>query len=123
MQSFRYSVLNLQLYDPDILESFTADAYTELFEAETSRVLDIYAPLRTCTQRRGKHDRGFLSTEVHTTKRTCHRLEIHFQWAKTPLDKQMFVQARSIARDPINKSRADVLTAKVNKSTGNPKKM
>ena len=62
MQSFRYSVLNLQLYDPDILESFTADAYTELFEAEISRVLDICAPLRKCTQQKGKHDRSFLST-------------------------------------------------------------
>ena len=123
LQTLRQGVLNSQLHDPDVLESFSADAYTELFEAETSRVLDIYAPLRTCTQRRGKHGRGFLSTEARTAKRTYYRLERHFQRIKTPLDKRKFVQARSITRDLINKSRADVLTVKVNESAGNPKKM
>jgi hypothetical protein len=123
LQSFRHGVLDSQLYDPDVLESFSADAYTELFEAEISRVLDTCAPLRMRTQRRGNHDRGFLSIEARTAKRTCRRLERHFRRTKTLSDKQKFVQSRSIARELINKSRADVLTAKVNESTGNPKKM
>ena len=123
LQSFRHAVLTSRLYSPDVLESYTADAYTELFEAEISRVLDICAPLRTGTQRRGKHDRGFLSNEARTAKRTCRRLERHFRRTRTPSDKQAFVQSRSIARDLINKSRADALTAKVNESAGDSKKM
>jgi hypothetical protein len=39
LQSFRHGVRDSQLYDPDVLESFSTDAYTELFEAEISRVL------------------------------------------------------------------------------------
>ena len=50
LQSFRHAVLTSRLYNPDVLESYTADAYTELFEAKISRVLDICAPLRTGTQ-------------------------------------------------------------------------
>jgi hypothetical protein len=123
LQSFRHAVLTSRLYNPDVLESYTADAYTELFEAETSRVLDICAPLRTGTKRRGKHDRGFLSNEARTAKRICRRLERHFRRTRAPSDKQAFVQARSIARDLIKKSRADALTAKVNDSAGDPKKM
>jgi len=123
LQSFRHAVLTSRLYDHDVLESYSADAYTELFEAEISRVLDICAPLRTGTQRRGKHDRSFQSDEARTAKRTCRRLERHFRRTGAPSDKQTFVQARSIARDLINKSRADALTAKVNESAGDSKKM
>ena len=122
LQSFRHAVLTSRLYNHDVLESYTVDAYTELFEAEISRALDICAPLRTGTQRRGKHDRGFLSNEARTAKRTCRRLERHFRRTSTPSDKRAFVQARSIARDLINKSRADALTVKVNESAGDSRK-
>jgi hypothetical protein len=41
LQWFRHAVLTSRLYNPDVLELYTADAYTELFEAEISRVLDL----------------------------------------------------------------------------------
>ena len=91
LQSFRHAVLTSRLYNSDVLESYSADAYTELFEAEISRVLDICAPLRTGTHRRGKHDRGFPSNEARTAKRTCRRLERHFRRTRAQSDKQTFV--------------------------------
>jgi hypothetical protein len=56
-------------------------------------------------------------------KLMCRRLERHFRRTRAPSDKQAFVQARSIARDLINKSRANALMAKVNESAGDSKKM
>jgi len=45
------------------------------------------------------------------------KLEKRFQRTIASLEKQKFVQARSVARDLNPKSRADALMAKVNEST------
>jgi len=82
LQSFRYAVLTSRLYDPDVLESYSEDAFTELFEADIPRLLDICAPFRTWTQRSGKHDRGFHSNKARNAKCTCRRLKEIFPVGK-----------------------------------------
>ena len=123
LQSFRRGIYTSRLYDADVMESLSTDAYTELFESEVTRVLDVCAPLRTKTRRQGSHDRVPLSEEACIAKRTCRRLERRFRRSGSPSDKQQFHEARSVARDLIYKSRADVLKAKVIESAGDSKKM
>ena len=65
---------------------------------------------------------SFPTKRAPRSARTCRRLERHFRRTRAPLDKQVYVQARSVARDLIKKSRADALTAKVNESAGDSKK-
>jgi len=86
-------------------------------------VLDVCAPLRTTTRRQGTHDRVPLSDEARTAKRTCRRFERHFRRFRSSTDRQQFNEARSVARDLIYMSRADVLKAKVIESAGDSKKM
>jgi hypothetical protein len=83
------------------MESLSTDAYTELFESEVTRVLDVCAPLRTKTRRQGSHDRVPLSEEACIAKRMCRRLERRFRRSGSPSDKQLFHEARSVARDLI----------------------
>jgi len=55
------------------------------------------------------------SDEARTAKR--------FRWSRSSTDRQQFNEVRSVARDLIYKSRADVLKTKVIESAGNSKKM
>ena len=61
LQSFRRGIYTPRLYDADVMESLSTDAYTELFESEVTWVLDVCAPLRTKTRRQGSHNRVPLS--------------------------------------------------------------
>ena len=119
---YRHNILKSRLYDTDVMNSYSADAYAELFEADISRVLNVCVPLRTDEKREGTHDHGSLSVEASTAKRTCRRLERRFRPTEAPPGKQKFVQARSVALDLIIKPRAAALVVKVNESTGDPKK-
>jgi len=84
-------------------------------------VLNVCAPLRTKTRQQGTYDRVPLSDEARTAKRTCRRFERRFRRFGSSTDRQQFNEARSVARDLIYKSRADVLKAKVGDSAGDSK--
>ena len=104
------------------MELLSTHAYTELFESEATRVLDVCAPLLAKTRRQGPHDRVPVSEEAYTANRMCRRLERRFRRFGSSLDRQQSHKVRSVARDLIYKSRADVLKAKVIESAGNSKK-
>ena len=66
LESFRRAINTSLLYDEDALNSLSTDAYTELFESEVKRVLDVCAPLRTKTRRQVARPRS-------TVRRSAHR--------------------------------------------------
>jgi len=84
-------------------------------------VFNVCAPLRTKTRHQGTHDRDQLSDEALTAKRTCRQFKRRFRRSGSSTDRKQFNEARSVARDLIYQSRADVLKAKVIESAGDSK--
>ena len=76
IDDFRRRFTESRLYDPIVLEGFSADAYAELSKSEKKRILDACAPLRTGVKRQGAHDRCPLSNEARDAKRYSRRLDL-----------------------------------------------
>jgi len=101
----------------------SVDTYLELFESEVLRVLDKHAPLQRKAKRQGAHDGRLLSKDAREAKRTCRRLERRFRRTGSSVDRAAYVAARSVAREKITASRADLLSQRVAATADDPKKM
>ena len=80
------------------------DEYADLLDAEVTRILDIYAPLRTGRRRSSsQHDTHVLSDEAQQAKQLRRCLERRCRRTGLQADKQAYDAACKAARDSIMK--------------------
>ena len=123
LDGFRRGILESHLYDATVSESSSASDYAVLFDNEVTRLLDVYAPVRSVTKRQGAHDVRQLSDEARAAKRNCRRLERRFRKTQADADRKEFKCARDLARLKIEESRTNSITVKVSASAGDPRQM
>jgi len=80
LAAFHRDVLQSPLYDFDC--DMSVDSYVELFNNETTRILDKHAPLKTRTRRVGHNDCRWLSAEARDAKRRYRRSERRYRRTK-----------------------------------------
>ena len=102
---------------------YSADEYTELFEAEVTRVLDACAPIRSVTKRSGSHDCRRLSADARAAKRACRRAERRYRRTGSDIDRLEFNRARRLACQLIDSSHVSHIKNEVAASAGNPRRL
>jgi hypothetical protein len=105
-----------------VIDSFSASDYAAPFDNEMTRILDLYAPIRSATRRCGTHDAYQLTSEARSAKRNCRRLERRYRRTQAVIDKE-FERARDLARSKIEESRTNFIREKLSASNGDPRQM
>ena len=105
------------------IDDYTVDEYCDLLTSEVSSILEIHAPLRTITTRRGAHDPRWLTDEAKAAKRLSRRLERRFKKTGDEHDRRVYSSARREACKKISDSRAANIRDKMSAASGNPKSM
>ena len=117
-EAFCRDILCSKLYDSTTTD---ADEYAELFDSEAQRILDSHAPLLTRRRRRGQHDIRHLSDDARQAKQERRRLERRYRRTGSESDRRAYQHASRVARNSIQRSRADNIKEKLDAVSGDVK--
>ena len=111
---FRRSDVYLQPLDD-------VDGFTRQLEQSVTDILDVLAPLKTCTKRRGKADCRWLSDTVVTAKQTRRQLERRWKRSGFEADRIEYRSACRAANAAINASRSSFYRERLSAAAGDQK--
>jgi len=97
------------------------DGFTRQLEQSVTDVLDVLAPLKTRTKRRGKPDCRWLSDTAVAAKRTRRRLERRWNRSKIEAHRVEYRAACRAANAAINASRATFYNERLSAAAGDQK--
>ena len=97
------------------------DGFTRQLEQSVTDILDVLAPLKTCTKRRGKSDCRWLSDAAVTAKQTRRQLERRWKRSGFEADRIEYRSACRAANAAINASRSSFYKERLSAAAGDQK--